>query len=922
VVKGVPCLARGDRPISTIDECNAAIDFQKDRLNLATRYSFTTYERTANYFPSGCFSTVLDEQNYGYYGNYFNTYQNLISLPFYYYHCIQRDPNEIFAPPSPPPPAAPPPMPPPVAVMYVDKGLGKCTKSDSSDPAHAYREGVGARACESDCTSRNDCWGYSVSTSANCFLWLDGPTLLGGGASWNGASCHVKEVLPEPPPPTYTVDHGVTCLARGDRPISSLEECAAAVAFTNNRINKQGWGTTSQRRYSFRPSGCYSSCKGSASSSIGYFCTSFNTYPDSTRNLERQHIFCIAPPPPPDVTVEGDCRGPFPYTTYDESLGIKQLNCVSSLGVDEDPPQNYGPNENCIIYDLPGKPLMVEAFDIEPSSNCEDDYFEINGVKYCNSAAFGRAPTPVGMLPDGSPAYWRSDGSSERAGWKICWEEPPPVARHRQLEDEVVVGTCSGTCKAGTFFSPQYGFGFKEGDYTCDECAAQCATCNGLAHDCTSCKTDHVMLRDIDVEVPNLQSDTPDVVSLDTCVEDCPLGQVANPSGECKKCNEKCSACVGTTSVDCTACASASQVVKMGKCIDTCAAGDYPDDDKVCHECPTMCKECTSASECTACHADRPLLHRGVCLSSCPAHTRLLDNECVDCHTSCLTCSGPAANECSECDRLGAFPHLEDGVCSCFGSEVASSDGKCVAFDECAEQSTCDTETQRCFNTNAGHECECLPGFERDGAECVDIRECTTGTHQCHVDAICADDVPGSYSCTCIYPKVGDGFLCYQASPPQPLAPPPSPPPSSPPPPSPPVEEALQLVGSIQSLSSFDGDDKGVPPWAYAVIIFVACVGIIMWGCCPRPRLFEIVSDKAYRSVIKLFPCLGTEKASDSRGNYTKVHLQIGQNVKLPLPSTLAAPYELFEVSKTKEKVGVNGVQHNMNVAELESAEV
>ncbi len=42
-----------------------------------------------------------------------------------------------------------------------------------------------------------------------------------------------------------------------------------------------------------------------------------------------------------------------------------------------------------------------------------------------------------------------------------------------------------------------------------------------------------------------------------------------------------------------------------------------------------------------------------------------------------------------------------------------------------------------------------LPGYSGNGRPtCADVDECTQGTHQCDVNAVCANNV-GSYTCTC-----------------------------------------------------------------------------------------------------------------------------------------------------------------------------
>ena len=41
----------------------------------------------------------------------------------------------------------------------------------------------------------------------------------------------------------------------------------------------------------------------------------------------------------------------------------------------------------------------------------------------------------------------------------------------------------------------------------------------------------------------------------------------------------------------------------------------------------------------------------------------------------------------------------------------------------------------------------------------TDVDECTTGSHNCHVNATCTDTV-GSYTCRCKNDSIGDGVHC------------------------------------------------------------------------------------------------------------------------------------------------------------------
>lgn len=91
------------------------------------------------------------------------------------------------------PSPTPRPTPPPVHVPsgFRDLGAGKCLTAQGRDPISKYYAGLGDRKCKNKCNSRSDCGGYSVSGYGNCLLWLT-TGLVGGGPSWDGASCIQK----------------------------------------------------------------------------------------------------------------------------------------------------------------------------------------------------------------------------------------------------------------------------------------------------------------------------------------------------------------------------------------------------------------------------------------------------------------------------------------------------------------------------------------------------------------------------------------------------------------------------------------------------------------------------------------------------------------------------------------------------------
>ncbi|MDQ3692476.1 MAG: hypothetical protein M3464_02455 [Chloroflexota bacterium] len=54
---------------------------------------------------------------------------------------------------------------------------------------------------------------------------------------------------------------------------------------------------------------------------------------------------------------------------------------------------------------------------------------------------------------------------------------------------------------------------------------------------------------------------------------------------------------------------------------------------------------------------------------------------------------------------------------------------------------------------------ECDAGYRDDGAGCVDIDECTEGSHNCDQNATCTNTA-GAFTCACIPPDTGGGETC------------------------------------------------------------------------------------------------------------------------------------------------------------------
>ena len=187
----------------------------------------------------------------------------------------------------------------------------------------------------------------------------------------------------------------------------------------------------------------------------------------------------------------------------------------------------------------------------------------------------------------------------------------------------IVGKKCEAACPRGKFNS-------SEG---CQPCHPVCLVCNGpTAKDCLSCN---------DIKFLNLQTKQ--------CSYDCPEGYFGDlETTHCKSCSPGCKKC--KNSAECLACGPDLLLVG-NSCQMQCPAGQFRSKSNSCEPCDGMCKECAlSATNCIKCH-DHEVLSEGNCASICPTGTFLLQNtrSCVQCHSSCKTCTGPAADDCTGC---------------------------------------------------------------------------------------------------------------------------------------------------------------------------------------------------------------------------------------------------------------------------------
>ena len=118
-------------------------------------------------------------------------------------------------------------------------------------------------------------------------------------------------------------------------------------------------------------------------------------------------------------------------------------------------------------------------------------------------------------------------------------------------------------------------------------------------------------------------------------------------------CNETCSACVSAGN-PCSVCVPNAVKPTRTALYCICPVGYYwvyctlPCNYQ-CLQCPMHCLSCNSATQCTSCITNYFLTSDGQCLSSCPINTYVYGLNCLNCDASCRSCSGGMVWDCVTC---------------------------------------------------------------------------------------------------------------------------------------------------------------------------------------------------------------------------------------------------------------------------------
>lgn len=135
----------------------------------------------------------------------------------------------------------------------------------------------------------------------------------------------------------------------------------------------------------------------------------------------------------------------------------------------------------------------------------------------------------------------------------------------------------------------------------------------------------------------------------------CPVGSYLQSDDTCQSCPSGCASCFGhSQNWMCLSCAGTKKFFG-GQCLDNCPAGTIANSANICvtpqavPNCHSSCLTCSgpNSTQCLSCplNSDQSLrtyLHNNQCLLNCPVQTFKLEanQTCAPCHVSCLNCTG------------------------------------------------------------------------------------------------------------------------------------------------------------------------------------------------------------------------------------------------------------------------------------------
>ncbi|KAK1345003.1 hypothetical protein QTO34_013707 [Cnephaeus nilssonii] len=200
---------------------------------------------------------------------------------------------------------------------------------------------------------------------------------------------------------------------------------------------------------------------------------------------------------------------------------------------------------------------------------------------------------------------------------------------------------------------------------------------------------------------------------------DCPLGHELSPS------REDC--------VDINECSLSDNLCRNGKCVNM--IGTYQCSCNPGYQATPDRQGCTDIDEC--------MIMNGGCDTQCTNSEGSYECSCSEGYALM-----PDGRSCADIDECENNPDICDGgQCTNIPGEY-----RCLCYD--GFMASMDMKT--CIGS---FKCSCREGWIGNGIKCIDLDECSNGTHQCSINAQCVN-TPGSYRCACSEGFTGDGFTC------------------------------------------------------------------------------------------------------------------------------------------------------------------
>ncbi|CAG9319085.1 unnamed protein product [Blepharisma stoltei] len=230
---------------------------------------------------------------------------------------------------------------------------------------------------------------------------------------------------------------------------------------------------------------------------------------------------------------------------------------------------------------------------------------------------------------------------------------------------------------------------------SCSNCHSSCSTCTGSSiSDCYTCSYSSI--------TPATSPGSCSCLSNQYIITSSPLS--------CGNCDSSCGTCSGLSSNDCLACPNSSIVLSPTPNSCTCNSNEYMSalNPKTCNSCHSSCATCSGGSpaDCLTC------TDTSITLATSPRSCTCASNQyksssspltCINCDSSCSTCSGYGPSQCLTCANSAITPSTTPGYCKCNTSEYIKtySPLSCGACDsschDCAGGSSNDCIT--CSNS-------------------------------------------------------------------------------------------------------------------------------------------------------------------------------------------------------------------------------